>query len=202
MTEDQVLALISTALAAAKSEIMSEVTRSNQGLAASLSKEIKKLHTPQPAVEEDEATNSSGEGKLTLKALQQQIADLTTQLEAKDKKAFEAEKTSAIASLIAASGTQQKSTLQKLFALQYGDSIKKEGDSWFFEKDGTAQTLDAVFKSYLESEEGSIFLPPSTVDGSGSKETKAVVPPTTQASGDSISNALVPLSQLVMSGQL
>lgn len=201
MNEEQVMVLITSALAAAKTEIMSDVTKANQGLAANISKEIKRLATSQSSKEETEGSESS-EGKLTLKALQQQIADLTNQLQEKDKQAFEADKTSAIASVIAASGTQNKSTLQKLFALQYGAALKKEGNSWFVEQEGTVKPLNAVFKSYLESEEGSIFLPASSVDGSGSKETKTTTTPTTTTPSNSLGDSLGAITNLFASGQL
>lgn len=182
MTQEEVQALIDAALTGFKDEITSQVTQANKGLAASLSKEIKKSLAPQPQPSENETPE--GSDKLTLKTLQQQLVDLQTQLANKDKEAFTAKKSQAIYQAIAESKALNPKALQKLINLEFGDYIKEENGNWFVVKDGdSVSPLKDALNSYLNSDEGKFYLLPSNVNGTGSTETKpAPVNPTQQIS--------------------
>lgn len=180
MESTEIQALINDAIAAAKTDILAEVTRANQGLAASLTKEVKKVLDKVPA-ETAPAQEEQPQEKLSLKALQQQIADLTNQLQEKDKKAFIASRDAALSQAIAAVKSTAPTALQKLFLTEFGESIKQEGNQWFVTaQDGSVKDLNTSIKDYLASPEGQIFVPASEVQGSGSKETTPT--PATQKS--------------------
>ncbi|MEH1858038.1 MAG: hypothetical protein V7L21_08555 [Nostoc sp.] len=169
MTEQEIQALIDASLNSFKSEIKTEITTANQGLASSLTKEIKKLQAPQPTVAEPAETNQE---KLTLRALEQQLTDLKTQLANKDLETVAAKRSSAVSQVIANSKALSPSALQKLFLLDYVDKIKQEGDKWYVAQGESVSTLEDALNSYLSSEDGKAFVPPSGVKGSSAQETK------------------------------
>lgn len=166
-----------------KSDLLSEVDRRNQGVASALTKEMKKLlsdvkpqeQTPTAPAE----TEDLSKDKLTLKALQQQVEQLKSELTQKEQKALIADKNAAISKAIASAQALNPSALQKLFSLQYGEVLKKEGEQWYLESGETVKSLEQVLADYLASDEGQLFVPPSGVNGSGAQETKAA-PVTTQ----------------------
>lgn len=176
MEASEIQALIDQALSTFKSDILAEVTKSNQGLAASLStslnKKIEKM--TQPETKSEESTEDSKD-RLTLKALQGQIEQLNQQLQEKEHKAFESERSAAISKVIAGSNSINKNLLQKIFAQEVAPKLQKENDSWFLEQEGQVIPIDKALESYLASEEGACFLPPSPAKGSGSFETKPSV---------------------------
>ncbi|MEH2093989.1 hypothetical protein [Nostoc sp.] len=169
MTEQEIQALIDASLNSFKTEIKTEFTTANQGLASSLSKEIKKLQTPQPTIVEHTETIQD---KLTLKALEQQLTDLKTQLTNKDLETIAAKRSSAVSQVIANSKALSPSALQKLFLLDNADKIKQEGDKWYVAQGDTVSTLEDALNSYLLSEDGKAFVPASGVQGSSAQETK------------------------------
>ncbi|MFS0515138.1 hypothetical protein ACEYW6_10495 [Nostoc sp. UIC 10607] len=169
MTEPEIQALIDASLNSFKTEISTEFTKANQGLAASVTKEIKKLQAPQPTVTESSETIQE---KLTLKALEQQLTDLKTQLADKDKEAITAKRSSAVSQVIANSKALSPSTLQKVFLLDHADRIIEENGKWFVNQGDSVSTLENALTSYLSSEDGKAFLPASGVQGSSAQETK------------------------------
>ncbi|MBN3927113.1 hypothetical protein [Nostoc sp. NMS4] len=169
MTEQEIQALIDASLNSFKTEISTEFTKANQGLAASVTKEIKKLQTAQPTVVEP---TEAIQDKLTLKALEQQLTDLKTQLANKDLEAIAAKRSSAVSQVIANSKSLSPAILQKVFLLDYADKIKQEGDKWYVTEGDTVSTLEDALNSYLSSEDGKAFVPASGVRGSDAQETK------------------------------
>ncbi len=169
MTEQEIQALIDASLNSFKTEISTEFTKANQGLAASVTKEIKKLQTAQPTVAEP--TESTQE-KLTLRALEQQLTDLKTQLANKDLETVAAKRSSAVSQVIANSKALSPSALQKLFLLDNADRIKEENGAWYVAQGESVSTLEDALTSYLLSEDGKAFLPASGVRGSDAQETK------------------------------
>jgi predicted RNase H-like nuclease (RuvC/YqgF family) len=164
---------IAEALGAARQEILADVHKANQGLATSLSKEIKKL---QPEVAPAEADgDDKSEGKLSLKALNQQIADLNQKLAEKDRKAFEAERDRALSTAISTLKTNNPTGLYKILATDYGSKMKLEKDTWYVEDGETVTPLDQALAGYLKTEEGRWFVPSSGVNGAGAIETKSTV---------------------------
>ncbi|MFN6460558.1 MAG: hypothetical protein RMZ41_001755 [Nostoc sp. DedVER02] len=169
MTEQEIQALIDASLNSFKTEIKAEVTQANQGLASSLTKEIKRLQTAQPTVAEP--TESSTD-RLTLKALEQQLTDLKTQLANKDKETVAAKRSSAVAQAIANSKALSPATLQKVFLLDNSDKLKEENGKWYVAQGDSVSTLEDALTSYLSSEDGKAFVPASGVRGSDAQETK------------------------------
>ncbi|MFN6486286.1 MULTISPECIES: hypothetical protein [unclassified Nostoc] len=170
MTEQEIQTLIDASLNSFRTEISSEVTKANQGLAASLTKEIKKLQTPQPTVAE--TPTESVQERLTLKALEQQLTELKTQLANKDLETIAAKRSSAVSQVIANSKALSPSTLQKVFLLDNADKIKEENGKWYVAKGDSVSTLEDALNSYLLTEDGKAFLPASGVRGSDAQETK------------------------------
>ncbi|WP_427162621.1 hypothetical protein ACQFX9_14360 [Aliinostoc sp. HNIBRCY26] len=167
LTIEQVQALIDEKFAVLKEE----VTAANKGLAASLTKDIKKALASQ-STQSPEGEIQEDSNKLTLKSLQQKISDLTNQLAQKDKEAFNAKKSQAVSQAIASLKTLGPSALQKLFLAEYSDSLREENGSWFIEKGDSVFSLQDALNNYLNTEEGKCFLPASGVKGSDSIETK------------------------------
>ncbi|AVH67040.1 hypothetical protein [Nostoc sp. 'Peltigera membranacea cyanobiont' N6] len=169
MTEQEIQALIDASLNSFKTEISTEFTKANQGLAANLTKEFKKLQTPQPTVTEPTETTQD---KLTLKALEQQLTELKTQLANKDLETVAAKRSSAVSQAIANSKALSPGSLQKLFLLDNSDKLKEENGVWYVAQGESVSTLEDALNSYLSSEDGKAFAPASGVRGSDAQETK------------------------------
>ncbi|MEA5603703.1 hypothetical protein [Nostoc sp. UHCC 0252] len=169
MTQEEIQALIDASLNSFKTEISSEFTKANQGLAASVTKEIKKLQSPQPAPVE--STESISE-KLTLKALEQQLTDLKTQLANKDLETLSAKRGSAVSQAIANSKALSPAVLQKVFLLDNSDKLKEENGKWYVTQGDSVSTLEDALTSFLSTEDGKAFIPASGVRGSDAQETK------------------------------
>ncbi|MBD2196607.1 MULTISPECIES: hypothetical protein [Calothrix] len=189
MTPEEIQDLLKQTLGELKTEILSEVDKKNAGLASSLSKEIKKLTTTSPLESDEEP-----KGNLSLKALQQQISDLQTQLREKDEQAYNAKRSEAVSKAISKSNVLNQSTLHKLYMMENSSQLKEENGNWFVERNGQVLSLEESLKNYLNSDDGKLFLPPSGVNGSSSQETKVTAAnPNTKVSAadalfDSISN--------------
>lgn len=171
MSPEEIKQIITESLTEIKTEILSEVDRKNAGLASSLTKEIKKIVPSAPTTSTESDVEEPKE-KLSLKALQQQISDLQTQLSEKDKQAFAAKRSQAVSSAISKTNALSASTLHKLFMIEHQDLLKEEDGAWFIEKGGSVTSLDEAVKAYLNTDEGKFFAPPSGVNGSSSQETK------------------------------
>ncbi|AFY48996.1 hypothetical protein Nos7524_3196 [Nostoc sp. PCC 7524] len=172
MDKEEVLSLIQESLSALKSELLSEVDKKNSGLGSSLTKEFKKTieSLKSNPIEESEESKE----KLTLKALQQQLADLNNQLKAKDEEAYRAKKSQVVTQEIAKADLLNQSAFYKLFMLENGDYLKEENGSWFIDKSGEISTLGDSIKNYLTTDEGKLFIPASKVQGASSQETKPI----------------------------
>jgi hypothetical protein len=122
--------------------------------------------------EDKEIEDNNTSQKLSLKALENQLSELKQQLAEKDKETSLAKRSQAISQVISNSKALNPSALQKLFTLEYGESIKEEGGHWFVDKGDTVLPLGEALDSYLNSEEGKFYLPPSNITGAGSEEVK------------------------------
>jgi hypothetical protein len=178
MDKEQIIEIFKEALPTLIEEmLLPEVRKENGKFAASLTKDVsKKLErVSQPEAQRSEDPEKE-ESKLTLKILEQRIADLTAQLQEKDRKTMEAQRKAAISEAIAGSKAINKPVLQKLFSVEFEDSIQQENNRWIYKsEDGQAQFLDDLLNSYLESEDGKLFIPASSVSGSGSTESKSTI---------------------------
>lgn len=178
MTPEEIQELLKQAIGEIRAEILSEVDKKNAGLASSLTKEIKKISTP--PVSQPEGDNEVTQERLSLKALQNQLLDLQTKLKEKDEQTFNAKRSEAVAKAISKSNVLNQSTLHKLFMLDNSTLLKEEGDNWFVEKNGQVTSLDEALKSYLNTDDGKLFIPSSGVNGSSSQETKPLASQTKQ----------------------
>lgn len=187
MDEEQVKRLIAAALGDFETKITTAIDTKNAGLAANLTREIKKLVPEKPSGEEKPekpasqgAEDTGSEGRLTLKMLQQQlqqqtelINSLKTESERKDKEAFNARKASALMGAITKHKAINPTALSKLLNLEFGESLKAEGDSWMVEQGDSVKSLDDAIAAYLGTDEGKAFLPPSGTAGAGSSESRS-----------------------------
>ncbi|AUT00899.1 hypothetical protein CLI64_11090 [Nostoc sp. CENA543] len=169
MTPEEIQALVTQQLEGFRSEIKQEIITANQGLAANLTREFKKL--AQPA--QPEKTEETEKESLTLKSLKQQISELQASLEAKDKQAFEALKRSGLAEAINQVKALSPGLLQKVFMTDYGQYLKQEDGTWYVESPQVGiKPLATALQDFLKSEDGKLFVPASGVNGSGATETK------------------------------
>ena len=207
--KQQVTELFSGLMETAKTEILTAVDQKNSGAVASMKREVKSALDPIASTLEglksepkDEPTDPKGDddkpasGKLTLKALQQQLSQLQTELAterdkiSKERQAtFNAERSSVIASAIASKGLVNPSIASDALHRRYGDKMKKEDGAWFVEDGDTVTPFDAVFNAFVGSKEGEFFLPPSTTRGAGSTEGKTTA--TTSSAEMSLDEALM-----------
>lgn len=184
MNEEQVKSLIAAALGEFETKIGTTIDQKNSGLAANITREIKKLTEkqpePTPAPTPDlEKGGEGGEGKLTLKMLQQQmqqqtdlIKNLQDEAKRKDNEAFNARKSSALTQAIVAQKALNPVALQKLLNLEFGEGLKEEGGNWLVAQGESVKSLNDAIAGYLATDEGKAFLPPSDTRGSGSSESK------------------------------
>jgi hypothetical protein len=192
MDEAQIRTLFATLIGefstTLKTELLGEVDRKNQGLAASITKEVKKL-APEKAPEATDPGASAasgeklteGEGKLTLKALQQQIESLKKERDAEAALAQTARKSSALTEAIAKAGTLNQGALRKLLNLEYGEVLSEENGSWFVKQGESVKPLTDAIAGYLATDEGKSFMPPSGTAGAGSTESRSGTAATTTA---------------------
>ncbi len=170
MDEAQVLALITTALAGFKTEFTTEISTAidtkNQGLAANLTREFKKAQPKQ----EDE--KPEGQANLSMKALQAQIATLEGNIKAEKESSFKSSADAALSTAIANSGTSNPTALKRLLSSDYTGKLKEDAGNWFVTEGDSAVLLKDAVTSYLQTDEGKFFAPPSGTQGSGAKETK------------------------------
>lgn len=191
MDEEQVRALIATALgesnATLKTELLSQLDAKNSGLAASLTREFKKIveplqTKPDPTTQPPapEAGTGEGEGKLTLKALQSQLQEQTKMISSlkeesdrKDRETSAAKRKSALATAIAEAGTLNPSLLQKVLDLDFGEHLKEENGAWYLQRGESVATVKDALSTYLATDEGKAFLPSSGTQGAGSTSSKS-----------------------------
>lgn len=200
MDEEQIKALIKGALEEHGKTLLTQVDQKNAGLAASITKELKKSleslqpapqpeaeqPSPKPGTGDGEANggNASDTGKLTLKALQSQLLEQTKLIqqlkeegERKERETFVANRKSALASAIAEAKTLNPALLQKVLEVEYGDNLKSENGGWFVQQGDSVKGLKDALSGYLQTDEGKAFLPASGTQGSGSTESKTTTPP-------------------------
>ncbi|MBD2256661.1 hypothetical protein [Pseudanabaena sp. FACHB-2040] len=177
------LAQLTQLLTGFKQEVLNEVNTANAGAVASMKKSLQKTLEQQqpPAQVQPEVESSAEDGnsqKLTLKALQTQLAQMQAERDQERKDAFIAKRGSALTQAIAASGALNQKALYKLLQVEYGDAVKEEQGAWFVARsEDEVVPLEKAVAAYLATDEGHFFLPPSGVQGSGSTETKGA--PTT-----------------------
>lgn len=201
MDEAQVRALITEALTPFKAEIETAINTANQGVAATLTREIKALKQKAEAPKSTEAPKADDKPaddkaapSLETQALKTQLAELQKQFEESRKAAIAAAADAAFSDVILSSGALNPNALKTIFQARVGDKLEQGEDGKWFVKDGDAVVaLDAFTQKYLDSEEGKFFKPASQVKGAGSTEGRkptAAGPSTSQKAGVSASDAI------------
>lgn len=187
MDEAQIKELIATAVGALKTEMTEQINTSNQGLAASLTREIKKATAVNSEDKSEGKSEDKSEGKLSMKALQGQIQQLTKQLSDEKEAKYRSASNAALTAAIADSGAQGATTLRKLLTAEYSGKLKEEDGAWFVSEGDSTKSLKDSIATYLATPEGKMFIPPSGTTGAGSTETKSTVPKT--STDGTLSNA-------------
>lgn len=182
MTEQEIKDLIQSLLEPLKSEILNTVDQKNAGLASSLTKELKKV--VKPSEEDSKGASKEDPKELTLKALEQQITDLNSKLQAKEQSEFQAKRSSAISDSLTKVQVTNPALFQKVFRTNYENKLKQENEEWFVEEGDRVVKLNDLVNSYLQTDEGKYFLPPSDVTGSGSKTSSNSTPAKTSTKED------------------
>ncbi|MBW4483013.1 MAG: hypothetical protein KME14_10755 [Tildeniella torsiva UHER 1998/13D] len=177
VTLEQLTALFNTF----KAEVLTEVNTANAGAVSAMKKQLQKMtDAPQaPAADPGaETPDDTGSHKLTLKALQTQLAELQAERERERQETLQAKRNSALTQAIAGTGALNQKVLYRLFLADHGDKIQQEGDQWFVKHgDDDVAPLETTITKFLASDEGKFFIPPSGVSGSGSTETKSTTAP-------------------------
>ena len=189
MDEDQIKALITESISSLKDEILTSVDQKNSGAVASMKREVTKAlepitgqleslsqqgkgnDDPAPAGDDDKS------GKLTLKALQQQLEQTRQELQAEKQQresqaqqALQSEKKALLSGAIAKNGLINGGVLQDVLMTRWGDRLTKEGDQWLLQDGDNVKVFDEAFGGFVNSEEGKTFLPPSGTQGGGGNE--------------------------------
>lgn len=167
------------------SSILSEVDKKNQGLAANLSRDIKKQaeenknfmsqFTTQNEVKEEpekekEAAKVADKDRTTLKALQKQIAKLESDIQVKEEALFASQRNSQLDTLLSARKSLYPDRARKAFLMENQDKLVRDNGNWYLqENEDSFVELDSAVDSFLESDFGSTFLPPTRKKGLGLK---------------------------------
>jgi hypothetical protein len=184
-SEPVTLEQLTALLAGFKTEVLSEVNSANAGAVAATKKLLQKVTDTQAPAADSSAEANEDSGKLTLKALQTQLAELKAEREQERKETIEAKRNSALTQAIAGTGALNQKALYRLLLADHGENIQQENGTWFVKSgDETVVPLEAAVTKFLSSEEGKFFQAPSGVNGAGSSETKAATsnPPVTYSS--------------------
>jgi len=170
MTEEEIRAL----LAEAQAQILDTVNRTVSGAIARTQNETDKkfaefmASVPKPS--ETEPPDAAAESSLELKSLQQKLADLEAARESDLASAQSTQRDNAILSELGSRKLVAPTSLKRLLESQYGNQLEQENGKWFVRDGDQAQPFSAVVDSFLASDDGKIFTPPSSqVVGNGSK---------------------------------
>lgn len=176
MEAEQLKELLTPILTAFREEVMADVNKANAGTATSISKELKKvlseMKQPEEKKEQQPQTEEATNERLTLKALSSQYKELEagykklqSDLAAKEQEAFEGRKSKNLLELSTSLNVLKPQTFAKLFSTEYGSKIKETPQGFVIEDGEEVASLQEVMKKFLDSEEGSIFLPASNTKG-------------------------------------
>lgn len=162
-------------------QLLQQVDQKNSRANSSVLKDVKKIlsETLSPQQQQEDQTDSEngqqGSQTLSMKVLQRQIADMQAQAQAKERELFLSDRRSALMGAIVGSGATPaaQKLLYEALDRRYGDSLKKEDGAWFLDRGDQTMVLDDALKEFLATDEGKHFLPPSGVNGAGTRESQA-----------------------------
>lgn len=186
-SQASLLEQVQTSLQGMKGEILQEVDKKNSGTVSSLLKSLKPKEEKVPVqevekvpvqeekkapVQEEERT------KLSLKALERQIADFKTQLEEKDKKLLLKELDGNLLSALNGKKVLNSGIALKAFKLENEGNLQQEDGIWYVKSGESVVSLDTAVDKFLETDFGKTLVPPtSKARGSGLKPQNTTVVP-------------------------
>ena len=184
-SQASLLEQVQTSLKGMKGEILQEVDKKNSGTVSSILKNLKPkeekapvLEEKAPVLEEKAPVQEEEKTKLSLKALERQIADFKAQLEEKDKKLLLKELDGNLLSALNGKKVLNSVIALKAFKLENENNIKQEDGVWYVQNGESVVSLDMAVDKFLETDFGKTLLPPtSKARGSGLKPQNTTVVP-------------------------
>lgn len=191
-------------LEALKGDILTAVDTKNQGLAASLTRQVKSLTGTQTNSGEGAEQDSNGgvqnKPRMSMadQALAAQVQQLQQQVQAEidlrqaaETKRLEAERNSVISGLVSKAKLDLPETVQTLFLARHGSNLQHEDGNWYAKVGDTTKSLDDVFNEYLTTSEAQRFMPPAA--GSSGTNKGGVKPGAVGQTPDNTGSKLVKL---------
>lgn len=184
-SQASLLEQVQTSLKGMKGEILQEVDKKNSGTVSSILKSLKPkeekapvFEEKAPVLEEKAPVQEEEKTKLSLKALERQIADFKAQLEEKDKKLLLKELDGNLLSALNGKKVLNSGIALKAFKLENENNIKQEDGVWYVQNGESVVSLDMAVDKFLETDFGKTLLPPtSKARGSGLKPQNTTVVP-------------------------
>jgi hypothetical protein len=180
LEESQALLLeqVQTSLSGMKGEILQEVDKKNSGTVSSLIKSLKPKEEKPVLEEEKVPVQEEEKTKLSLKALERQIADFKAQLEEKDKKLLLKELDGNLLSALNGKKVLNSGIALKAFKLENDGNLQQEDGIWYVKSGESVVSLDTAVDKFLETDFGKTLVPPtSKARGSGLKPQNTTVAP-------------------------
>ena len=184
-SQASLLEQVQTSLKGMKGEILQEVDKKNSGTVSSILKSLKPkeekvpvLEEKAPVQEEKAPVQEEEKTKLSLKALERQIADFKAQLEEKDKKLLLKELDGNLLNALNGKKVLNSGIALKAFKLENEGNLKQEDGVWYVQNGESVVSLDMAVDKFLETDFGKTLLPPtSKARGSGLKPQNTTVAP-------------------------
>lgn len=184
-SQASLLEQVQTSLKGMKGEILQEVDKKNSGTVSSILKSLKPKEEKVPVLEEKASVleekapvQEEEKTKLSLKALERQIADFKAQLEEKDKKLLLKELDGNLLSALNGKKVLNSGIALKAFKLENEGNLQQEDGIWYVKNGESVVSLDTAVDKFLETDFGKTLLPPtSKARGSGLKPQNTMVAP-------------------------
>ena len=184
-SQASLLEQVQTSLQGMKGEILQEVDKKNSGTVSSILKSLKPKEEKAPVfeekvsvLEEKAPVQEEEKTKLSLKALERQIADFKAQLEEKDKKLLLKELDGNLLSALNGKKVLNSGIALKAFKLENEGNLQQEDGIWYVKNGESVVSLDTAVDKFLETDFGKTLLPPtSKARGSGLKPQNTMVAP-------------------------
>ena len=182
-SQASLLEQVQTSLKGMKGEILQEVDKKNSGTVSSILKSLKPKEEKVPVLEEKASVleekapvQEEEKTKLSLKALERQIADFKAQLEEKDKKLLLKELDGNLLSALNGKKVLNSGIALKAFKLENEGNLQQEDGIWYVKNGESVVSLDTAVDKFLETDFGKTLLPPtSKARGSGLKPQNTTV---------------------------
>lgn len=179
MTNEEIQALIDSAVQTALEQntdtLKNEFNQSLSGLAARLTKEFnadvdKRFAEYNPKVPKED------ESALAYKALQDELNNIKAEREQEKTQAAQLRRDKAVLESVGSLQVNNPAVFRKLFLAEFGNQITEEDNQFFLSNGDSTKPLTKAMEDYLNSEDGKLFQPASSVNGSGSKPSDKKIP--------------------------